>query len=124
MEFINFASENKSEIGRDTLKKTLILLSPFAPHITEELWHQLGHEESIHNQSWPKYDKKLLKEKIITLVIQVNGKVRDKVEVDANTSEEKAKKLTLEREKVKRWIEGKKVKKVIFVPGKLINIVI
>ncbi len=124
MEFINFALENKPEIGRDTLKKTLILLSPFAPHITEELWHQMGHEESIHKQSWPKYDKKLLKEKIITLVIQVNGKVRDKVEVDANISEEEAKKLTLEREKVKRWIEGKRIKKVIFVPGKLINIVI
>ena len=124
MEFINFASENKSEIGRDTIKKIMILLSPFAPHITEELWHQLGNEKSIHNQKWPRYNKKLIKEVKITLIIQVNGRVRDKIEVEASLSEEKAKKLTLEREKVKRWIEGKGIKKIIFVPGKLINIVI
>jgi leucyl-tRNA synthetase len=124
MEFINFASENKSEIGKDIIKKILILLSPFVPHITEELWHQLGNKESIYEKPWPKYNKKLIKEEKITLVIQINGKVRDKIEVETSISEEGVKKLTLEREKVKRWIEGKRIKKVIFVPGKIINLVV
>jgi leucyl-tRNA synthetase len=73
---------------------------------------------------WPKWDPKLVKEEMITLIIQVNGKLRDKVEVEANISKEKAKELAISREKIKKWIEGKEIKKVIFVPGKLINIVV
>ena len=106
------------------LKTLISILAPFTPHITEELWHQLGHKDSIHQQKWPKYDPKLVKEKMITLVIQVNGKVRDKVEVEADISEEKAKELAISREKIKKWIKGKEIKKVIFVPRKLINLVI
>jgi len=124
MEFVNFWSENKNDIGKDTIEKFLILLAPFAPHITEELWHQLGHKDSIHNQSWPKYDKKIVKEEVITLIIQINGRVRDRIEVKADISEEEAKKLTFQQEKVRKWTEGKEIKKVIFVPGKLINIVV
>jgi leucyl-tRNA synthetase len=124
MEFINFALENKNEIGKDVLERFLILLAPFAPHITEELWHQIGHSDSIHLQSWPKWDPELVKEEIITLVIQINGKVRDKIEVESDISEEKAKELAISREKIKKWIKGKKIKKVVFVPGKLINIVV
>jgi leucyl-tRNA synthetase len=124
MEFINFALENKNEIGKDVLERFLILLAPFAPHITEELWHQIGHSDSIHLQSWPKWDPELVKEEMIALIIQVNGKLRDKVEVEANISKEKAKELALSREKIKKWIKGKEIKKVVFVPGKLINIVV
>lgn len=102
----------------------LILLAPMAPHITEELWQKLGNKRSIFLEKWPKYDSKLIREEIVTLVIQVNGKVRDKIEVEAGVSEEKAKKLAISRKKVQKWIEGKEIKKVIFVPGKLINIVI
>ena len=116
--------EKEQAIPITYYQSLLILLSPFAPHITEELWYQLGHEDSIHNQVWPKYDSKLVKEETITLIVQINGKVRDKIEVEADISEEKAKKLTLEREKVKKWIEGKETKKIVFVPGKLINIVV
>ncbi len=124
MEFVNFWSENKNEIGKDILERFLILLTPFAPHISEELWHQLGNKDSVHNQPWPKYDKKFIKEEIITFIIQINGKIRDQIEVETDISEEKAKKLTLEREKVKKWIGDKEIKKVIFIPGKLINIVV
>jgi leucyl-tRNA synthetase len=124
MEFLNFANLNKKEIGKDTIKRFLILLAPFAPHITEELWHFVGHKDSIYKESWPKYDPKLIKEEMITLVIQVNGKVRDKIEVEADISEEKAKELAISREKIKKWIEGKEIKNVVFVPGKLINIVV
>ena len=124
MEFINFALEDKKEIGKDVIERFLILLSPFAPHITEELWQQLGRKDSIHNQPWPKYDQKLIKEEIITLIIQVNGKIRDKIEVNVNISEKEAKEVALSREKIKKWTEKKEIKKVIFVAGKLINIVI
>jgi len=136
MEFLNFANLNlegmpsasygasKKEIGRDVIERFLILLAPFAPHITEELWHQLGHRDSIHKQKWPKYNPRLIKEEIITLVIQINGRVRDKIEVEAGISEKKAKELALLSKKIQNWISGKKIKKIIFVPEKLINIVI
>jgi len=124
MEFINLVQDDKEETNKDTIERMLILLSPFAPHLAEELWQRLGHKESLFFEKWPKYDKKLIKEEIITLIVQVNGKVRDKIEVQANISEKEARELTITKEKVKRWILGKKVKKVIFVPGRLINIVI
>jgi leucyl-tRNA synthetase len=85
---------------------------------------RLGHQDSIHNQSWPKHNPKLVKEDSITLIIQVNGKVRDKIEVEADISEEKTRDLAVSQKKIKNWVEGKEIKKVIFVPNKLINIVI
>ena len=100
-----------------------MLLAPFAPHLTEELWEKLGEKESIHKQSWPKYDPNLAKEEMITLIIQINGKVRDKIEVETNISEDSAKETALSRDKIRGWLGDKKPKKVIFVPGKLINIV-
>ena len=117
-----FEKEEKIPLNHYSL--FLILLFPFAPHVAEELWQKLGHKKSISLEKWPKPKPEFLKEEKISLIIQVNGKVRDKIEVKADISEKEAKKLTLEREKVKRWIEGKEIKKVIFVPGKLINIVI
>lgn len=124
MEFTNFASENKKEIGKDILERLIVLFTPFAPHITEELWHFLGKKDSINNQPWPEYNPEMLKEEIVTLIIQINGKIRDKIEVEADISEEKARELAISREKIQKWIKGKEIKKVIFVPGKLINIVI
>ena len=81
-------------------------------------------KKSIFLEKWPKYNPELIKEEKIQLIIQINGKVRDKIEVEPEITEEKAKELTLKRERVKRWIEKKEIKKIIFVPGKLINIVI
>jgi len=111
------------------LKTLISLLAPFTPHFAEEIWQKLNPKPytlkvSIHSQPWPKYDPKLAKEEIITLVIQINGKVRDKIEVEADISEEKAKELAISQEKIKKWIEKKEIKKVIFIPGKLINIVV
>jgi len=124
MEFVNFGLDNKGEAGKDSAEKLLLLLAPFAPHVSEELWHQLGHNDSIHNQAWPKYDDEAVKEENSVLIVQVNGRVRDKIEVQKDTSEEEIKKLTLSSESVKKWTAGKEIKKVIFVPGKLINIVV
>ncbi len=113
-----------SEIDQEAIKTFLTILAPFAPHLCEESWLKLNNKESIFKQPWPKYDKKLVKDKTIQLVIQVNGKVRDNLEVLANISEKKAKEEALASEQVKKWTEGKKVVKVIFVKGRLINIVV
>jgi len=116
--------EKQEQLSIISYQSLIKLLAPMAPHISEELWQRLGHQKSIFFEKWPKYEPKLVKEEMITLVIQINGKVRDKIEVPVDISEKDAKELTLGREKVKKWIEGKEVKKVIFIPGKLINIVI
>ena len=124
MEFVNFGLDNKDDIGKDTIERMLILLTPLAPHISEELWEVLGHEKSISKESWAKFDLDLVKEERITLVIQINGKIRDEVEVDASISEKEAEKLALRRKKVQDWTENKEIKKTVFVPRKLINFVI
>ncbi len=122
----------KNELGgnytffdkKEDMEKILILLSPFAPHIAEELWEKLGHNESIFKEKWPEYDPALVKDEEIELVIQVNGKLRDRIEVSSDISEAEAKKIATESEKVKNFIGDKKIKKIIFVKGKLINVVI
>ena len=124
MEFLNFINDNKKETGRDTIEKLLVLFSPFAPHIAEELWSIKKFKGIVHLQKWPKYDSKLIKEEKITLIVQVNGKVRDKIETNTDISQKEAEELVLKSEKIKKWLEGKKIKKVIFVAGKLINVVV
>jgi leucyl-tRNA synthetase len=116
--------DKQEKIPITNYKLLITLLSPFAPHITEELWEMLGNKKSIHLQPWPKYNKELAKEKEIELVIQINGKVRDRIEVPVDISEEEAKKIASESKKIKKWIKGKKIKKIIFVKGKLVNVVI
>lgn len=113
-----------NRIDLEAIEKVLILLSPFAPHIAEELWEKLGHKESIFKQKWPEYDKNLIKDEEIELVIQVNGKLRDKIKVDADISEDEAQKVALNSEKVKNFVKDKEPKKIIFVKGRLINIVV
>ncbi len=100
------------------------LISPMAPHMAEEIWSHLKKKGSIFSEKWPEYDPNLIKKETFELIIQINGKVRDSMEVKAGTPKEKIQELTLEREKVKRWIERKEIKKVVFIPGKLINLVI
>jgi len=102
----------------------LKLLAPFAPHIAEELWSVLGNKESISQEEWPKYDPELIKDEMVSLIIQINGKVRDKVEVGAGKTEEEIKEIVLTQEKTQRWLEGKEIRKIIFIPNKLINIVV
>ena len=116
--------EQQKEISLTHYSSFLILLSPFAPHIAEELWQRAGFEGLCCNQKWPKYDSKLIKEKKITLVIQINGKVRDKIEVEANILEKEAKEIALSRDKVLKYTKDKKIKKTIFISGKLINFVL
>jgi len=116
--------EKEKNIQITNYQLLIILLSPFTPHITEELWETLGNKESIFKQKWPKYNPELAKEKEIELVIQINGKVRDRIKAPTDISEEDAKKIALESERIKKWTEGKEIRKIIFVKGKLVNIVI
>ena len=116
--------EREKEISIIHYPLFIILLSPFAPHLAEELWSELGNKESIFKQSWPEYDKNLVKDETINLVIQINSKVRDTIEAPADIGEEEAKKIALASEKIKKWLEGKEVIKIIFVKGKLVNIVV
>jgi len=116
--------EKEKEIFLIHYSRFLILLSPFAPHITEELWSILGNKGSIYEEVWPEYDLELAKDEKINFVIQVNGKLRDVLEADAEASEEEIKKLAKESEKIKKWIEEKEVKKEIFVKGRLLNLIV
>jgi len=109
---------------QESIKSLLLLMAPTAPHLTEELWQRTGREYSIHNQAWPKWDEALIKEEEITLVVQVNGKVRDKAIVPVSISEDEAKKLAAQQAKVRPHLEGREVVKVIYVPRKLVNIVV
>ncbi|PIT94240.1 leucine--tRNA ligase [Candidatus Falkowbacteria bacterium CG10_big_fil_rev_8_21_14_0_10_43_11] len=120
-----FTNEAQKEgINKDDFVKFLIILAPFAPHIVEELWDRMGNKKSIFKEPWPKYNEELIKEDVINLVLQINGKVRDSIEVPADISEEEAKEKALASEKARKWTKGKGVAKVIVVKNRLVNIVI
>ena len=130
MELINEMTTAKAlgAFGTDAWKEAesiyLRMLAPVCPHIAEEIWTQTGHDYSIHNQDWPEVDKKATKEDQITLIIQVNGKLRDRLMVPADIDEEQAKQAALDSENVQNFLEGKEPKKLIYVPGRLVNIVV
>ena len=123
MEYTNSLSK-LDKIPRYYIEQLLLVLAPFAPHISEELCSQIGNEYSIHNQSYPECDESKLIEETFELVVQVNGKVRGKIEVDSSTSEEEMKEKAKEIENVKNYIEGHEIVKEIVVPKKLVSIVI
>jgi leucyl-tRNA synthetase len=130
MEFTNYLAGVKEtgavtdsawEKSRDTL---LLLLAPTAPHLAEELWQRTGHDYSIHNEKWPEWDEALARDEEITLVVQVNGKLRDRIMVPASITEAEAKQIVLERQRVKAYLEGKEITDIIYVPGRLVNLVV
>ena len=109
---------------RETVEALLRLLAPFAPHIAEEIWQQLERSGSIHQQAWPKWDAEAIKTDSVEIVVQINGKVRDKLTVPSELSSAELEKVALQQEKVQQLVEGKTVVKVIAVPNKLVNIVV
>jgi leucyl-tRNA synthetase len=130
MELTNYLEKVKQAGAVDSLSWTatvdtlLLLLAPTAPHLTEELWQQRGHEYSIHNQSWPKWDEELAKDEEITLVVQVNGKLRERIVVPVSITEAQARQLVLESKRVKAHLDGREIIKTIYVPGRLVNLVV
>ena len=114
----------QESISKEVFEKFILVLSPFAPHLAEELWEKIGNKEAICKQQCPEYDKNKIQEQEIELVVQVNGKVRDKIKVAVDISEADAQKSALASEKVQKFLENKKPKKVIYVKGRLISIVV
>ncbi len=130
MEFSNALAETreKANVSKaawdEAISSLVLLLAPTAPHFAEEIWCRLGRPYSIHNQQWPKWDEALAKEDEITLVVQVNGKVRDRITVPASVSESEARETALDSEKVKAHLQDKTVANVVYVPGRLVNVVV
>jgi leucyl-tRNA synthetase len=127
MELLNIMDDldiESSKVFRFCTQKLTLILAPFAPHLAEEMWQMLGQKDSIFKSKWPSYDEGATAEQEITFVVQVNGKLRASMSLPVNTPEEEAKKLALENEKVKKFVENKRVVKSIFVPDKLINLVV
>jgi leucyl-tRNA synthetase len=116
--------QEKPAVLREAIESVVRLLSPFVPHICEELWQRLGHDGGIEKQGWPTWDEAALVTSEIEIVVQVNGKVRGKIKVAVDTDNESLEKAALAEQNVARFIEGKQVRKVICVPGRLINIVV
>ncbi|MFA5352933.1 MAG: leucine--tRNA ligase [Thermodesulfovibrionales bacterium] len=130
MELVNETSSFNPETEEDAsvmaiaIRSTILMLAPFSPHITEELWSAMGEKESIFRQSWPEWDEALAKDEEVELVVQVNGKLRAKILVPAGLSEEDAKKAALGDERIREITADKEIKKVVVVKGKLVNIVV
>ena len=130
MELTNYLTRVREEgtvsisAWQEAIDILLLLLAPTCPHITEELWQKTGHEYSIHNQKWPKWDEELAREEEITLVVQVNGKLRDRITVPASITEAEAKEKALGSQKVKVHLKDREIVKTIYVPGRLVNLVV
>jgi leucyl-tRNA synthetase len=110
-------------VFREATEAVILLLSPFGPHVTEELWEALGKEENIIKTPWPEYDREAIVEEDFLVVVQVNGKLRDRITVLSSMGDEEVKQVALEREKIRRLIGDKAVQRIILVPKKLVNIV-
>ena len=113
-----------SETWRFALESLLQILAPFAPHITEELWQELGHADTIHVNHWPKWDEKYLVSDVMTIIVQVNGKLRAKLELPADADRGVVEQAALADENVIKFTSNKPPKKMIYVPKKLVNIVV
>ena len=122
MEFINFISDKY--ISKKSWLEFVKLLYPFAPHLSQEIWKILGKKTLLEKEKWPTYQSRYLKEKNITLIIQVNGKKRDEITIPPETDFEKIKNVVFQRERIIKFIRNKKIKKIIFVQNKLINLVL
>jgi leucyl-tRNA synthetase len=123
MIFTNDATSAAS-LPREIVGAFLRLLSPYAPHICEEVWQRLGEDELIAHAEWPSWDPELAQDETITIVVQVNGKKRDELQVSRDTDKDELERLALASENAQRFLDGKEPRKVIVVPGRLVNIVV
>jgi leucyl-tRNA synthetase len=128
MELVNTVYSHQSQVTskeiKEAVENVVLLLSPFAPHICEEMWEGLGHEPGIFNMKWPGYDPAVLVQKKITLIVQINGKVRSRLDLPVDMSEAALKEKVMADPAVVKWIENRPVRNFIVIPNKLVNIVI
>ena len=111
-------------VTKKDLKMFIQILSPFAPHIAEEIWHDLGETESINKSKWPRWDEEKIIDEEIKIMIQVNGKIRSEINVPVDISEEKIKEMVQQDLNVIPWVVNKEIKRIIYIPGRVINIVV
>ena len=129
MELINEAYK-AGERGADStglkqaLKTAVVLLAPFVPHIAEEIWQRLGEKASIFQSGWPVYDIEAIQKQKVLIVVQINGKLRAKIEAALNSEEKDLRQLILHNQALTRWIENRQIKRFVVVPNKLVNIVV
>ncbi len=130
MELVNGLYQYREVVGynkavmAEAVDTLVLLLAPFIPHVTEELWQDLGHGESVHKQKWPVVDEAALVADEVTVIVQVNGKVRDKILMPVNLDKAETEKMVLAQPKIAEILAGKEVKKVVVVPNKLVNVVV
>ncbi|HKZ46083.1 MAG TPA: leucine--tRNA ligase [Thermodesulfobacteriota bacterium] len=127
MEFVNFLykwEDKAASTYKNAIENLLILLSPFAPHACEELWQGIGELDTVFNMSWPSYDESALKKEEALVVVQINGKLRGRINVAIDTSQEEVERLVLEDKKIAEWLDGKGVKKMVYVKNKIMNVVV
>ena len=120
---VNELSQQKCS-SRAILSKLVVLIAPFAPHIAEELWHQLGNQTSVCDAEWPAFDEKYLVESTVKYPVQFSGKVRFTIDLPADADADAVKAAVLATDDAKRWMEGKELVKFVFVPKKIVNFVI
>jgi len=125
MDFLNHAAKlNPEELGRFPAESTVLMLAPMAPHVTEEMWRALGHNRSVHLEPWPKFDPALIHDETVTIVIQINGKVRDRIEMPAGSSEDDVRARAMASEAVQRHLADKAPTKFIYIKDKMLSIVV
>ncbi|MCA9387057.1 leucine--tRNA ligase [Candidatus Dojkabacteria bacterium] len=122
MEFNNFLTKEK-EINKSVFERFMLVLAPFAPYVTEEIWSQMGNEFSIHNAKWPEFDESLTKESSVTIAIQINGKVRGTVEVDAGSNEDVVYSAAMKEQNIAKYVENEPKKK-IYIQDRILNIIV
>jgi leucyl-tRNA synthetase len=108
----------------EAIEHLALLMSPFTPHLAEEIWERIGRTDSLYFHRWPAHDEGIAREEMVTVVVQVGGKVRDRLEVPADTAEERLREFALASQRVQPHIGGRQVQKVIVIPNKLVNIVV
>ena len=130
MQLFNALTEKEKETGKqkmiseEQLKRVLITLCPFAPHVANEAWEMIGQKGMVEEQAWPEIDEALLVQEVIEMAVQVNGKVRAQIQITPDASEEEARELVMSNENVQKHIEGKEIRKIVYVPGRILNIVV
>ena len=112
-----------ANVWRESIRGLVLMMAPITPFLAEELWNHVGGEYSVHQKPWPEWDEDLAADETITLVVQVNGKLRDRIEVPADVTEENARSVALKSDRIRHFTEGKTVRRVIYVPGRLVNVV-
>jgi leucyl-tRNA synthetase len=122
MELVNYMYLNGATL--ESVEKIVLLIAPFAPFIAEEIWLNFGHKESVHIQPWPSFDASKVIDEEVTIVIQVNGKVRDKIQITRDAQKEDVEKVAFAQEKIMKYLENSEVIKIIFVPNKLLSLVV